>query len=224
MHHYHYSLGAAEGAQKTATGVEYVLTPTAEQDGFESLFAAYRAAYPTSMTLTSFTQELCRVNGISFSIPGIERWVFGKSGQRFSFVPNDSPQFELTKQGRAVPADLKGKGWAHFGAGNMILLPNIQRADGKTPGRKAPSPFPSLTLVTTVPEPTPEPLLPSPTSPPTSPPPPAEEAEEVAEEPWWKSPYVLGGAAVLLVAIALTMDDGKKKKVPSSMSPSPAKA
>lgn len=212
MHHYHYSLGAAEGAQKTPTGVEYVLTPTAEQDGFESLFAAYRAAYPSSMTVGSFAKELCRVNGIPYSVVAIERWVFGKSGQRFAFVPNNSPQSTLTGMGRAVPDDLKGKGWSHFGEGNMILLPNIPRADGKTPGRRAPA-TPSA------------PPPPPPEAPPRVIPPPL--AKEEDEAPWWQSPYVLGGAAFLLVAIALSMDDGKKKPASagaSSMSPSPAKA
>ena len=211
-HHYHYSLGADESTQKTATGVEYVLTPTAQNDGFTSLFAAYRAAYPASMTEGAFARELCRVNGVAFAIVDIERWVFGKSGERFRFVPGNSPQNALENKGRSVPDDLKGKGWAHFGEGNMILLPNIPRADGKTPGAApvlppAPPALPPAPPVATLP----------PSPPVRTLPPPLKKAEE---EPWWQSPYVLGGAAFLLVAVALTMDDKKKKPAGASLSPS----
>jgi len=215
-HHYHYSLGADSSSQKTATGVEYVLTPTAEQDGFDSLFSVYRAAYPSSMTLSSFMNELCNVNGIPANLVGIERGIFAKSGKRFRFVASNSPQSVLQSRNKPVPDDLKGKGWAYFGEGNMILLPNVPRADGKTPRRSGPASSPSTTAPP-APLPTPSPSTPTPASP--SP----QRQEE--ETPWWQSPYVLGGAAFLLVAIALSMDDGKKKKpVSASSSPSPSLA
>ena len=207
-HHYHYNLGAAGEGQKTALGIEYVLTPTAAKDGFESLFAAYRAAYPASMTSGEFARELCRVNGISFSLVAIENWVFGLSGERFAFVPNNSPESVLRSRGKSIPENLRGKGWSHFGAGNMILLPKIPRADGKTPG-VVPS-LPSPVAVVETPPASPPPVVP------LVPAPPFKKEETQA---WWESPVVLAGAAFLLVAVALSLDDDKKKK-PTSPSPS----
>ncbi len=184
MSHYDY-LGAA-AAPKTPTGVEYVSTMTAEKDGFDSLFAAYRAAYPSTMNVFGFAKELCRINGIDYAIPAIERWIFGQSGKRFPLDPKNSPESTLVQMKRSVPADLKGQGWAHFAEGNTILLPNIPRADGKTPGKKA--------------EALPEAIKIEPPAP-------------VATAPWWKSPWVLGGGAVALVAAVALLGNDTAKKV-----------
>lgn len=126
---YVYGLGAV------APSVPYVPTPTLEGDGFQSLFNAYKSVFPAGTTVTSFAKAICAANGISYTVPAIESWIFGMSGRRFPFDPKNNP---------GMYGGPKNVGWAHFAAGNVIKLPDIPR-----PGVR-PAPQPAL----------PEPALP----------------------------------------------------------------
>jgi len=121
-----YVLGADGSPAKTPTGVAYVSTPTAERDGFASLFVAYKAAYPAGTTQQAFAQELCRVNGLRFRTPDVEAWIQAKGGGRYAFVKSNNP---------GMYGGPQNVGWGYFREGNVILLPDIPRADGKGPKR-----------------------------------------------------------------------------------------
>jgi hypothetical protein len=102
----------------------YVLTPTLEGDGFASLFAAYKSAYPAGTTVQAFMKDICAANGIAATVPAIEAWIFGMSGRRLPFVAKDNP---------GMYGGPKNVGWSHFAAGNRIKLPDVPR-----PGVAAP--------------------------------------------------------------------------------------
>lgn len=137
-----YVLGAEAEAPKTPTGVAYVLTPTAEKDGFASLFRAYAAAYPAGTTTVAFARDLCRANGIVYGTPTIEAWIESKGGGRYPFVAGNNP---------GMYGGPKNVGWGFFREGNQILLPAIPRADGK-PGQRAPAPAPGAPPAPKAPE------------------------------------------------------------------------
>jgi len=181
MSHYHH-LGAV------TSSVPFVDTPTAEKDGFESLFAAYKSAFPSGTKLEDFNKAVCAANGIPYTITAVEDWIFGLSKKRFPFVKNNSPQYYISKkntQPSLVPTRLKGVGWAHFGAGNRIKLPNIPR-----PGVNPPAGSPPV-----------EPVLP--VDPVTQ--------QSAEETPWWKSPWVIGAGALAIVAVVSMSSDEDAK-------------
>lgn len=127
-----YVLGADTSPAKTPLGIAYIPTPTAEKDGFKSLFAAYKAAYPAGTTETAFAQELCRVNGLRLRTADVEAWIAAKGGGRYPFSATNNP---------GMHGGPKNVGYGFFREGNMILLPDIPRADGKGPKRpEAPPP------------------------------------------------------------------------------------
>lgn len=173
MSHYDY-LGATTSAPTGS--VPFVLTPTLEKDGFDTLFAAYRSAFPANTTVVDFAKAICAANGIPYKTANIEAWIFGLSGKRNPFDPKNNP---------GMYGGPKGVGYAHFGAGNKIMLPDVPR-----PGLPGPAPV----------------------APPEAPK--AEAPAPVASAPWWKSPWVLGGGAIAIVALVASMsDDGSPKKV-----------
>lgn len=106
--------------------VRYVPTPTAERDGFASLFFAYKAAYPAGTSESAFARELCRANGIAYKTADIEAWIEAKGGGRYPFAKSNNP---------GMYGGPKNVGWGFFREGNVILLPDIPRADGKGPKR-----------------------------------------------------------------------------------------
>jgi hypothetical protein len=171
MSHYDY-LGA------TTSSVPFVLTPTLEKDGFDSLFAAYKSAFPAGTTVVDFAKAVCAANGVQYRTANIEAWVFGLSGKRFPFSSKNNP---------GMYGGPKNVGYAYFGEGNKIMLPDIPRAG-------LPVPVTPVEVKVETPPATPPP------------PPPAPEA------PWWKSPWVLGGGALAVVALVAVLgsDDVQK--------------
>lgn len=130
----HYHLGeAAASAQKTPLGVSYVSTPTLERDGFDSLFAAYKGAFPAGTSVTAFRKAIVAANGVRDTVPAIEAWIFGLSKKRFSFDSKNNP---------GMYGGPKNVGWSYFAAGNRIMLPDLPRP-GVTPPAPAPSTAPS---------------------------------------------------------------------------------
>lgn len=117
------------GLGSTST-VPFVSTPTLEGDGFQSLYAAYKSAFPAGTTLTDFTKAICRANGVTYSVPAIEAWIFGLSGKRYPFISSNNP---------GMYNGPKNVGWSFFGAGNKIMLPDIPR-----PGLTPPAPTPVI--------------------------------------------------------------------------------
>lgn len=99
--------------------VSYVPTPTLERDTFESLFAAYKNAFPAGTSVQAFAKAVCAANGIPYSTAAIEAWIFGLSGKRFAFDAKNNP---------GMYGGTKNVGWAHFAAGNVIKLPDYPRA------------------------------------------------------------------------------------------------
>lgn len=128
-----YHLGeAAAAAQKTPLGVPYVLTPTLERDGFDSLYAAYKSAFPAGTSRVDFAKAIVAVNGIRYTVPAIEAWIFGMSKKRFSTVdPKDNP---------GMYGGPKGVGWSYFAAGNKIMLPDVARPGVTPPAPTLPAP------------------------------------------------------------------------------------
>jgi hypothetical protein len=112
------------GATTVTSSLPFVLTPTAEGDGWTTLLAAYRTAFPAGTTETAFARAVCAANGIPFTTAAIEAWIFGLSGKRLPFSAADNPG----KYGGP-----KNVGYAFFGEGNMIKLPDMARLDGKGP-------------------------------------------------------------------------------------------
>jgi hypothetical protein len=166
MSHYHH-LGAV------TSSVPFVDTPTAEGDGFKSLLAAYKSAFPVGTTETDFAKAVCAANGIPFKTADIEKWIFGLSGKRLPFSTKDNP---------GMHGGPKNVGYAHFGAGNVIKLPNIPR-----PGVNPPAGSPPVTPVDPV-------------------------TQQFAEEtPWWKSPLVLGAGALAIIAVVSMSSDEDAK-------------
>ena len=164
---HHYDLGAVTSA------VPFVDTPTAEKDGFASLFAAYKSAFPAGTTLTDFAKAVCAANGIPFKTADIEKWIFGLSGKRLPFSAKDNP---------GMHGGPKNVGYAHFGAGNRIKLPNIPR-----PGISPPAGAPPVTPV--------DPIT----------------SQSAEETPWWKSPWVLGAGTLAIIAfVSMSGDEDAK--------------
>jgi len=129
----HYHLGeAAASAQKTPLGISYVSTPTLERDGFHSLFAAYKGAFPAGTSVTTFRKAIVAANGVRDTVPAIEAWIFGLSKKRFPFDAKDNP---------GMNGGTKNVGWSHFAAGNRIMLPDLPR-----PGVTPPEPLPGPSL------------------------------------------------------------------------------
>jgi hypothetical protein len=173
MAHYDY---AHQGLGAVTSSVPFVSTPTAERDGFASLFEAYKSAFPPGTSLVDFTKAIVAANGIPYRTSSIEPWIFGMSGKRFPYNAKDNP---------GMYGGPKNVGWAHFAAGNKIMLPDIPRPGVNPPPAAIPSPA-------AIPPP------PSPSAPVT-----------VTEQaPWWKSPWVLGGGAVALVALVALVGSG----------------
>jgi len=188
MSHYHH-MGAV------TSSVPFVDTPTAEKDGFASLLAAYKSAFPSGtfspVQLTAemeFAKAVCAANGIPYTITAVEDWIFGLSGKRHPFVKNNSPQYWLSDKNTntsRVPTRLKGVGWAYFGAGNRIKLPNIPR-----PGVNPPAGSPPV-----------DPVLP--VDPITQ--------QSAEETPWWKSPWVIGaGVCAVIAVVSMSSDEDAK--------------
>jgi len=181
MNHYHH-MGAV------TSSVPFVDTPTAEKDGFASLLAAYKSAFPVGTSETDFAKAVCAANDISFTVTAIEDWIFGLSGKRFPPVKNNSPEFFISQRGAnpsRVPTRLKGVGFAHFGAGNRIKLPNIPR-----PGVNPPAGSPPVDLVLPV-----DPIT----------------QQSAEETPWWKSPWVIGaGVCAVIAVVSMSSDENAK--------------
>jgi hypothetical protein len=116
------------GLGAVTASVPFVSTPTLEGDGFASLFNAYKAAFPAGTTVTDFAKAVCAANGIRFTVAAIEGWIFGLSGKRFTFSASNNPGLGV------------GVGFAFFGAGNRILLPNIPRPGVVSPLPTTPPP------------------------------------------------------------------------------------
>jgi hypothetical protein len=112
-------------------------TPTREGDTFETLFNAYRGAFPAGTTLQSFVQQLLRANNVRYSTPAIEAWIFGLSGKRFPFNPKNNP---------GMYGGPKNVGWAYFGEGNIIQLPDFPRPGATPPPSNAVAPPPEKDL------------------------------------------------------------------------------
>ena len=98
--------------------INYVNTPTFEGDNWASLFAAYKHAFPAGTTQTAFAQAVCKANGVSYTTKAIENWIYGISGKRMPLVANNTP---------AMYGGPVNVGWAYFGEGNVIKLPDVQR-------------------------------------------------------------------------------------------------
>jgi len=186
----HYDLGAV-----TST-VPFVDTPTAEGDGFKSLLAAYKSAFPPgtfspvpATAEMEFAKAVCAANGIRYTITAVEDWIFGLSGKRHTFVKSNSPEFYISERGAKpslVPSRLKGVGWAYFGAGNRIKLPNIPR-----PGVNPPAGSPPV-----------DPVLPVDLI----------EQQSAEETPWWKSPWVIGAGVCAVIAFVSSMSSDEDAK------------
>ena len=169
MSHYHH-MGAV------TSSVPFVDTPTAEKDGFASLFAAYKSAFPVNTSVTDFAKAVCAANGIPFTTAKIEAWIFGLSGKRLPFSAKDNP---------GMHGGPKNVGYAHFGAGNRIKLPNIPR-----PGVNPPAGSPPV-----------DPVLPVDLI----------EQQSAEETPWWKSPWVLGaGVCAVIAFVSMSSDEDAK--------------
>ena len=167
---HHYDLGAV-----TST-VPFVDTPTAEGDGFKSLLAAYKSAFPVGTSERDFAQAVCAANGIPFTVAKIEAWIFGLSGKRLPFSAKDNP---------GMHGGPKNVGYAHFGAGNRIKLPNIPR-----PGVNPPAGSPPVDPVTPV-----DPIT----------------SQSAEETPWRKSPWVLGAGTLAIIAfVSMSGDEDAK--------------
>jgi hypothetical protein len=185
-----YHLGeAAASAKKTPLGVPYVLTPTLERDGFDSLYAAYKSAFPAGTSRVDFAKAIVAANDIRYTVPAIEAWIFGMSKKRFDFNAKDNP---------GMYGGTKNVGWSHFAAGNKIMLPDVAR-----PGVTPPAP--------------PAPPAPTPPAPSPSFPGPATTSEDLKtpeQTPWWQSPVVLGAGALAVVAVLFVAgdDEGKTAK------------
>jgi hypothetical protein len=123
MSHYHH-MGAV------TSSVPFVDTPTAEGDGFKSLLAAYKSAFPVGTTETDFAKAVCAANGIPYTVTAIERWIFGLSGKRHPFSSKENP---------GMHGGPKNVGYAYFGAGNRIKLPNIPRPGISPPAGSPPA-------------------------------------------------------------------------------------
>jgi len=131
-----YHLGeAAASAQKTPLGVPYVLTPTLERDGFDSLYAAYKSAFPAGTSRTDFAKAIVAANGIRYTVPAIEAWIFGMSKKRLPFDAKDNP---------GMHGGTKNVGWSYFAAGNKIMLPDVARPGVTPPAPTPPAPSASL--------------------------------------------------------------------------------
>lgn len=169
MSHYHH-LGAV------TSSVPFVDTPTAEKDGFASLLAAYKSAFPVGTSERDFAKAVCAANGIPYTVTAIERWIFGLSGKRFPFSAKENP---------GMYGGPKNVGYAHFGAGNRIKLPNIPR-----PGVNPPAASPPV-----------DPVLP--VDPITQ--------QSAEETPWWKSPWVIGaGVCAVIAVVSMSSDENAK--------------
>ncbi len=172
MSHYDYARPARPALGAVTSAAPFVSTPTAERDSFESLFAAYKSAFPAGTTVVDFTKAVLAANGIPYRVANIEAWIFGLSGKRLPYSEKDNPG--------KYPGGPKNVGWAYFGAGNKIMLPDIPRPGVNPPPATTPTPAPV---------PPPPPLV-------------------VEQAPWWKSPWVLGGSALALVALVAFASSG----------------
>jgi len=114
----------------------FVPTPTLEQDGFQSLYDAYRGAFPAGTTVPQFRKAVLAANGISDSVGAIERWIFGVSGKRFPFDSKNNPGL--------YAGGPKNVGWSYFGQGNVIKLPDFPRPGLSTP--EVPAVQPALSV------------------------------------------------------------------------------
>lgn len=104
------------------------LKPTKANDGFESLARGYARAFsPSNASVVDIAKVICRQNGISYSVPVIEDWIVRVGGSRFPFDKKNNP---------GMYGGPKNVGWAHFNEGNMIMLPDIERADGEPAPRE----------------------------------------------------------------------------------------
>jgi hypothetical protein len=174
------------GLGAVASSVPFVSTPTLEGDGFSSLYAAYKSAFPAGTSLTDFTKAICAANGIPYSVPSIEAWIFGLSGRRQKLVTSGSPPNNPGSYGGP-----KGVGWAYFGAGNRIMLPNIPR--------------PGVTPVTpTLPPPPPPPMVSEPVTTPSS----------------SKLPYIVGAGLLLFALLSGDKKKQSGASLRTSTSPS----
>jgi len=162
-----YILGAV------SSSLQFVLTPTAEGDGWTTLLAAYRTAFPAGTNTVDFARAICAANNIPFRTSAIEPWIFGLSGKRMPFSASDNP---------GMHGGPKNVGYAFFGEGNMIMLPDMPRLDGKRPKK------PGAEAPATV-----------------TPPPPPPAADE---GPNW---LLIGGIG-LIAALAFAASSDKKKK------------
>jgi hypothetical protein len=124
--------------------VSYVLTPTLEKDGLDSLFAAYKGAYPPGTDITSFTRQLVAANGVPYSAAAIDNWVFSLSGKSYAKVTSGTPPNNPGSYGGAT-----NRGWAYFAAGNLIKLPDFPRAGLPVP---TPDPAPAAPPALRVPD------------------------------------------------------------------------
>ncbi len=125
----------------------WVETRTREKDGFDTLFAAYRSAFPAGTTVQDFGKTVFSQNnpGKGYTVKNVEEWIFRISGKRFPFDPRDNPHDAAAASGGASVPD--NQGWSHFGEGNVILLPDVPR-----PGAGAPPPPATTTPPLRVPD------------------------------------------------------------------------
>mgnify|MGYP003351431298 CR=1 FL=1 len=63
---------AGLGAAAATSSVSFVLTPTLERDGWSSLLAAYKSAFPAGTSEEAFARAVTKANGIAYTVPAIE--------------------------------------------------------------------------------------------------------------------------------------------------------
>lgn len=108
-----YSLGSASAPR--AAPREWVATKTVDGDSFVTLAFAYN----------STAKEIAAKNNVQWNVAAVQDWIISKGGK---ILPYDSKSNPGMYNGR------KGEGWAVFTPKTEILLPKMNRVDGRIPG------------------------------------------------------------------------------------------
>lgn len=108
----HYILGSAPMPR------QWIPTKTVENDNLTALAFAYN----------STAKEIAARNGVKWNVAAVQDWVLANGGKLLPFDPKDNPG---KYNGR------KNEGWAVFTLNSSILLPDMNRVDGRVPGTGA---------------------------------------------------------------------------------------
>lgn len=98
--------------------VPFVDKTTREQDGLASLSAGYKEGFTSGSSVAAMSEAIAKANGIPWTTPAVDAWVFSLSKKRFPFDAKDNP---------GMYGGQKNVGWAYFAQGNVIKLPDVTR-------------------------------------------------------------------------------------------------